>query len=107
MATLSLVYPRAPGANFDYDYYQNEHLPLVGRRWAEAGLVGGEALIGKTSVDGSDPPFFAIGIIHFNSADALRTALDGANGAEVIADVRNFTDVQPIVQINERITPEG
>ena len=43
MATLSVVYPRAPGATFDYDYYQNEHLPLAGRRWASSGMVGGEA----------------------------------------------------------------
>jgi hypothetical protein len=37
MATLSVVYPRAPGATFDYDFYQNKHLPLADRRWAQAG----------------------------------------------------------------------
>ncbi len=107
MATISVVYPRSAGATFDYDYYQNKHLPLALSRWADAGLVGGEALIGKSAVDGSEPPFFAIGIIHFQSSDALSAALAGEHASEVIGDIRNFTDVQPIIQINERIQPKS
>jgi uncharacterized protein (TIGR02118 family) len=105
MATLSVVYPRAPGATFDYDYYQKQHLPLAGRRWAGSGMLGGEALLGKAAVDGSDSPFFAIGILHFESAEALRAALTGEHASEIIDDIRNFTDVQPIIQINDRIAP--
>lgn len=105
MATLTVVYPREPGATFDYEYYQNKHLPLAVQHWAGAGLSGGEALIGKTAADGSEPSFFAIGIIHFESEDALRAALNGPKAPEIIGDIRNFTDVQPILQINERISP--
>jgi len=107
MATLSVVYPREPGATFDYDYYQSKHLPLAGRRWSHAGLVSGEALLGKSAPDGSDPPYFAIGILHFESSEALHSALTGEHAPEVIGDIRNFTDVQPIIQINDRITPQG
>ncbi len=39
------------------------------------------------------------------SADALNAALSGEHAPEVIGDIRNFTDVEPIIQINERITP--
>jgi uncharacterized protein (TIGR02118 family) len=105
MATLSVVYPRAPGATFDYDYYENKHLPLAGRCWAGAGMVGGEALLGQSKPVGSEPPYFAIGILHFESADALNAALAGEHAPEVLGDIRNFTDVEPIVQINQRITP--
>lgn len=105
MASLSVVYPRSPGATFDYDYYQTRHMPLVGERWAAAGLTGGEALLGKAAADGSQAPYFAIGIIHFDTADSLRAALDGEHASEVIADIRNFTDVQPVIQINERFVP--
>ena len=105
MATLSVVYPRASGTRFDYEYYQDKHLPLVGQRWAGAGLVGGEALIGKTAPDGSDPPYFAIGIIHFESMDTLKAALNGEHAPEIIGDIRNFTDAQAVLQINERIAP--
>ena len=105
MATLSIVYPRTPGATFDYDYYQTRHLPLAGKLWADAGLVGGEALVGRSTPDGSEPPYFAIGIIHFESADAIKAALSGEHAAEVIGDARNFTNAEPIIQINDRIAP--
>src|SRR5687768_12167535 len=89
MATLSVVYPRTPGATFDYDYYQATHMPLAGERWADAGLTGGEALLGKAAPDGSAPPYFAIGILNFDSAESLQAALSGEHASEIIADIRN------------------
>jgi uncharacterized protein (TIGR02118 family) len=105
MATLSVVYPRTAGTRFDYDYYRDKHLPLVLDRWSDAGLTGGEALLGKTAADGGEAPYFAIGIIHFDSAERLRAALQGEHAAEVIGDIRNFTDVEPVIQVNERAVP--
>ena len=105
MATLSVVYPRSAGATFDFDYYQNKHLPLVVERWSDAGLSGGEALLGKPGPDGSDAPYLAIGIIHFDSDEALHAALAGEHAAEVIGDIANFTNVQPVMQVNDRIRP--
>ena len=106
MATVSVVYPREAGGTFDYDYYQTKHMPLVGERWGEAGLTGGEALLGRSAPDGSEPPYFAIGIIQFESEDAMRAAMDGEHASEVIGDIRNFTNVRPVIQINERFVPE-
>jgi uncharacterized protein (TIGR02118 family) len=105
MASLSVIYPRSAGATFDYDYYQTKHMPLVGQRWADAGLQGGEALLGKNAPDGSEAPYFAIGIIHFDTAERLHAALAGPHASEVIGDIRNFTNVEPIIQINERVVP--
>jgi hypothetical protein len=42
----------------------------------------------------------------FESADALKAPLNGEHAAEVIGDIRNFTDVQPIIQVNDRVKPE-
>jgi hypothetical protein len=36
------------------------HMPLVGQRWGNVGLIGGEALLGKTAPDGSQAPYFAM-----------------------------------------------
>lgn len=105
MATLSVVYPRKPGARFDYEYYRTKHMPLVGERWGDAGLTGGEALLGRAGADGSDPPYFAIGMIHFDSLESLQAALTGEHAAEVIADISNFTTAEPVIQINERFVP--
>ena len=105
MASLSVVYPRTPGATFDFDYYRNSHMPLVAERWADAGLTGGEALLGKSAADGAEPPYFAIGIIHFDTAENLKAALSGEHASELIGDIANFTDAEPVLQINERFVP--
>ena len=103
MATVSVIYPREEGANFDFDYYVNVHLPLVGSRWSEAGLIGGEALKGAPGPDGGESPFFAIGLIHFESMEALGAAMNGEHASEIIGDIANFTTVRPVMQVNERI----
>ena len=105
MGSLSVVYPRTPNATFDYEYYRTKHLPLVGERWANAGLVGGEALIGTAAPDGSDAPYFAIGIIHFDTAENLQAALAGEHASEIIGDIAKFTTSEPTIQINERFVP--
>jgi len=107
MASLSVVYPRTPGTSFDYDYYRDKHMPLVGQCWGDAGLTGGEALLGMNTPDGSEAPYFAIGVIHFDTAESLQAALTGEHASNVIADIRNFTDAQPVIQINQRFVPTG
>ena len=36
----------------------------------------------------------------------MRAAMDGEHASEVIGDIRNFTNVRPVIQINERFVPE-
>jgi uncharacterized protein (TIGR02118 family) len=82
-------------------------MPLVAQRWREAGLTGGEALLGKLAPDGSEAPYFAIGIIHFDTIESLVAAMNGEHASEVIADISNFTDAQPVIQINDRFMSAG
>ena len=105
MPSLSVVYPRTPGTTFDFDYYRSTHMPLVTQRWGNSGLRGGEALLGSSAPDGSPAPYFAIGIIHFDTAENLHAALAGEHASEIIGDIANFTDAQPVIQINDRFAP--
>ncbi len=103
MTTLSVIYPRSAGATFDYDYYEQTHLPLVASRWQDAGLVSTEAFRGVSAPDGSEAQFFAIAMISFDSPEHLGAALTGEHAAEIMGDLTNFTNVQPSVQVNEGI----
>lgn len=103
MPTISVIYPRSAGAKFDYEYYEQTHLPLVERCWRDAGLVGAEALRGISAVNGGEAVFFAIALISFESTELLRAAVTGEHAAEIMGDIANFTNTQPTLQVNERI----
>jgi uncharacterized protein (TIGR02118 family) len=103
MTTISVIYPRSPGATFDFDYYKQTHLPLVASRWRDSGLVGAEALRGISAADGSEAAFLAIALIRFQSPEHFRKAVTGEHAAEIMGDIANFTNIQPVLQVNERI----
>jgi len=100
MVKVSVMYPNLPGANFDHDYYRDRHLPLIQRRMGAAlryyaidkGLAGGKP----------DEPAAFVGMCHLlcDSLDAYRAAF-GPHAAEIGADIRNYTDVAPVIQISE------
>ena len=104
MTTISVIYPRSSGATFDYAYYQQTHLPLVANRWRDSGVIGIEALRGISAPDGSEVAFFAIALIQFESLEHLRTAMTGDDASEIIRDIANFTDVQPLLQVNQKVS---
>ena len=103
MIIVTVTYPRQHGAEFDYDYYEATHLPLLGERWGGAGLAGVEALRGVSTPDGGDPPYAAMALLRFESGEALRAAFEGEHAAEIMGDIPNFTNIRPAVQINEPI----
>ena len=100
MIKVSVLYPNEKGKKFDMDYYCNKHLPMVQQKSGDAckrvtadqGLAGGEP--------GSPPPFIAMGQIYFDSPEALMAAFV-PHAAEFGADIPNFTDITPVIQISE------
>ena len=103
MPTVTVTYPRCEGATFDFDYYQATHLPLVASRWRNAGLTGAQALRGTSAADGSAAPYLAIALISFDTDESMHAAMTGPHIGEIAGDIPNFTNVQPVIQINEKI----
>jgi uncharacterized protein (TIGR02118 family) len=100
MIRVSVLYPRQEGARFDWDYYLNVHVPLVGARFGaaarataiEQGLGGG--------APGSQAEFVALAHFTFDSVPAFQAAF-GPHAAEIMGDLPKFTSIQPVVQISE------
>ncbi len=100
MVKLSVMYPHKEGSKFDLDYYLTKHFDLVQAKWdglmkdayVTKGLGGG--------APGEPPTYQIMAHISFESMDALNKAVTG-HGDELFADVPNFTDITPIVQISE------
>ena len=92
---LSVLYPQTEGATFDHDYYRDKHVPLAVKTW---GLDG--AQIDK----GVDGPYEAA--VHFTFADlgAMQAAMSSPATGDVIADVANYTTIQPVMQTSEIVS---
>ena len=100
MIKVSVFYPNDEGKRFDMEYYCNKHLPMVQEKLGAActgaavehGLGGGEP--------GSRAIYIAMGHLYFDSIEAFQTAF-GPHAREIMGDVPNYTDIQPIIQVSE------
>jgi len=99
---LTVLYPNEAGKSFDLDYYCNKHIPMV------AGLLG-DAVIGASVEKGlaggapdSDAPYIATGNIYFESMESFQNSF-GPHAPAIMADVPNYTDIEPIVQLSEAV----
>jgi uncharacterized protein (TIGR02118 family) len=100
MIKVSVLYPNSADAKFDMAYYTSKHMPMVQRKCgpscksiaAEQGLAGGEP--------NSKPAYIAMGHLTFDSVDAFQKSF-GPHAAEILADIPNYTNTHPIIQISE------
>jgi uncharacterized protein (TIGR02118 family) len=100
MIRVTVVYPNAKGSRFDITYYCKTHIALVQKLVGPAlkavavehGIAGG--------TPGSAAPYLAIGQLQFDSVEAFQASF-GPHAQEIMADIPNYTDTQPIIQISE------
>ena len=100
MIKVSVFYPNNEGAKFDIDYYCNQHIPMVRQKLGPA-CKNAEAEQGLTGpTPGSRPAFIAMGHLYFDSVEAFQTAF-GPHAQANMADIPNYTDIQPTIQISD------
>ena len=100
MIVVTVLYPKTGQSHFDHDYYLQRHVPLVRERWESFGLKEVRLLRGRATLDGASPNFELIGELTFPSVEHIQNAL-GAHGAEIVADIAKFTNIQPLLQVND------
>jgi uncharacterized protein (TIGR02118 family) len=101
MICISVVYPNTPGKKFDHDYYAKTHMPLVMKLLKSLGLIRYEIDTGLAGgTPGAPAPFTCIGRLYFNTLEEFQTAL-ATHGAEIIADVPNYTDIELQIQVSQ------
>ena len=93
MIRVSVLYPR-PG-KFNFDYYAKEHMQLVHKLLGPFGLVKSEVNKGVESA-----PYLAVGHLIFNTIEDMQRGLQ-AHDPDLLADLVNFTDIQPQFQVSE------
>ncbi|MFT4762075.1 MAG: hypothetical protein ACI9XO_004565 [Paraglaciecola sp.] len=100
MIKVSVLYPNGEGKSFDMDYYCNKHIPLVGGLLGDAakGVTVEKGLGGGTP--DSPATYSAMGNLYFDSMEDFGNSF-GPNADEIMADLPNFTNIEPIIQISE------
>ncbi|GAB3426354.1 EthD family reductase [Massilia agilis] len=99
MIKLSVFYPFDAAARFDFDYYRDQHFPMVMQRLQAFGVKGFEVDRGLPDADGNPPRFLAVGHLLCSDGERLAAGL-AEHGAEIMADVANYTDLKPFTQLN-------
>ena len=97
MIHLMVLYPKGEGKTFDAEYWANTHMPLAGSSWPTCSKW--EATKGD-----DNSPFHAAGHFYFGSQEDLGAAMGTEATAKVMADVANYTNIEPQVSIYEVMT---
>lgn len=103
MIKVAIFYPNGEGNTFDMDYYTNKHMPMAADLFGEhlkamvidKGLGGG--------APNTDAPYVAVGYFYFADLATCQTQM-GTHSAALRADVPNYTNIQPVLQISEVVT---
>jgi uncharacterized protein (TIGR02118 family) len=96
MQLVTVLYPAKDGAKFNFEYYMKKHIPWVSE------LVGKPIDVrrGLSSATGAPAPFICVATIHINSLDEFQ-AIFAKHGAEIMGDIPNYTNIEPVVQFDE------
>ncbi len=100
MIKVSVMYANTPGVRFDHDYYRDRHMPLLKARMGDActrytvdkGMAGG--------APGTPATYVAMCHIYCDSVASFQAAF-GPHAAEIMADIPNYTNTKPVIQISE------
>ncbi|MQY42342.1 EthD family reductase [Epibacterium sp. SM1969] len=96
--SLQVIYPVSDQSRFDFDYYMSTHMKIVDDTM---GPHVEQVVITKGLAGGPDQPaaYHAVATIIFGDQDAMDQAMAAAGPA--VADIPNFTNVQPDLLIGE------
>jgi len=100
MISVTVLYRHTDSIKFNMNYYLDTHIPMI------SGLLG-SALKGALvqqgiggGAPGSLPEFAVITVLRFDSVEAFQAAFQ-PHAAQVMADIANFTNEPPSIQISE------
>lgn len=100
MIKVTIFYPNGEGNTFDMDYYSNDHMPMA------AQLFGDDlkAMVIDKGLSGGAPdsaaPYVAVGYFYFADLATCQSSM-GKHSEALQADVPNYTNIKPVLQISE------
>lgn len=102
MIKISILYPNTQTVRFDFDYYLNQHIPLASKLLGDhSGYKGVSVERGLSgAMPNTEATYLAMSHFLFNSSEDFMAAFM-PHAALLQGDIINYTDIEPIIQINE------
>jgi uncharacterized protein (TIGR02118 family) len=99
MISVNVLYRHTDSIKFNMNYYLDTHIPLISKLLGAAlkGVLVQQGTGG--GAPGSPPEFAVITVLRFDSQESFQAAF-GPHAAVVMADLVNFTNVEPSIQFN-------
>lgn len=97
---VAILYANGEGKTFDMAYYESKHMPMV------ASFLGknlkfyeiDKGIAGRAPTD--KVPYLAVGYFYIKDIAEYNKAI-GQNINTILSDFKNYTNIQPIIQISE------
>ena len=105
MIKVAIFYPNGEGKTFDMDYYSTKHMPMAASLFGDS-LKAMSIDKGLASGTPDEPvQYVAIGYFYFETLSSLQNTV-GPHREKLRADIPNYTNIQPVIQISEVQTAE-
>jgi len=102
MINISSIYQKKEGVEFDFDYYLNKHMPMSIKLLSQA--KGFKSVSVEKGVDVEEPKiessYVAMCHYYFDSLEDFIAAFT-PHAEKLQGDIANYTNIEPIIQINE------
>src|ERR1700691_1379949 len=96
MKCVTVLYPNKEGAKFDFDYYMKKHIPMVSGFFGK----GIDVQKGILSPMGPSLAFVCAARVWIDSVEHFDATMK-QHGGKILADISNYTNIEPIIQIDE------
>ncbi len=102
MVKISILYPLNQGSRFDFNYYVERHMPRsIQLLSSHPGFRAVSVERGVGGAEPGSPPGYAAACFYtFDTAESFLAAFM-PHAAELQADIPNYTDIGPQIQVNE------
>lgn len=98
MIRVTVLFPTTGDSRFDMGYYLTTHTSLVTNQLKKHGLLTIEIDEAMGGIAPAEPaPYAVVCTLTFENLEGFQAGL-AAHGAEIMGDIANFTNVQPIIQ---------
>lgn len=100
MIKVSVMYPNGPDAHFDEAYYRDRHMPMVKQLMGDCCVSYAIDVAAAAGSSATNAPYIAMGHLFCESVDAFNAGF-GPHNKQIMADIPNYTNQSPLIQISE------